>query len=441
MDWKGQRVVVMGLGRFGGGIGVTRYLATRGAEVVVTDLLPADKLADSINRLADLPVSWHLGGHRMDDFTSCDVVVVSPAVDRRNNPFINAACHAGVQLTSEIRLLVQALPDREHIIGVTGSAGKSTVTAMIGHLLRRLVTDRKVHVGGNLGGSLLDQIDQIDKNDWVVLELSSFMLEDLDEIRFSPHVAVITSLSPNHIDRHGDYQNYLAAKQVILKYQLPHDIACAGPGIRGILPAYDQRIVDFESGDIPDIPLIVPGSHNRLNAYLAALACRAATGCELHEAQRRLHDYPGLPHRLQYVGRLNGVRCFNDSKSTTPEAARLAISSFSSGHVHAILGGYDKCIDLRPLAEHAARHCRVVYTIGDTGEAIYRAARAADGAHADCHACKTLEKAVDLATRHCRHDDVILLTPGCASWDQFDNYEHRGHCFIELLRAHGAVVD
>ncbi|MEE8459741.1 MAG: Mur ligase family protein, partial [Phycisphaerales bacterium] len=221
MDLAGQRVTVMGLGRFGGGVGVARYLIKLGADVLVTDLLSRDDLADSLAQLDGLPIEYRLGEHNVSDFTTADLVVANPAV-KPDNRFLRAAQAAGVPVTSEIRLLVKALPNRLRTIGVTGTAGKSTVTAMIGHILKKAfpqppappgdqdtVAATNVWVGGNLGGSLLDRLDEIGKDDWVVLELSSFMLHGLREDKWSPHIAVVINISPNHLDWHGTFEHYV----------------------------------------------------------------------------------------------------------------------------------------------------------------------------------------------------------------------------------------
>ena len=437
MNYKGKRVVVMGLGRFGGGIGVSRYFVSHGARVVVTDLSDEDTLKDSINQLSGLPVEYHLGRHDINDFTSCDLVVVNPAVNRRDNPYIKAAMDAGVPVTSEMRLLLQRLPHREHTIGVTGSAGKSTVTTMIGHILKRMTGNSRAHAGGNLGGSLLNELNSIGADDWVVLELSSFMLEDIDDIGWSPHIAVITSLSPNHLDRHDGFDAYLAAKRVILKHQHEDDKAYVGPGLRKLLAGYYCHVTEVDPETIPTIDLLLPGEHNKINACLAALSVAAALGCDMQSCLHHLRDYPGLPHRLQYVGRINTAKCYNDSKSTIPESAKLAISSFEAGRVHVILGGYDKGVDLTELAQFAAQRCRAIYTIGSTGPEIHQAACSAQGALAECVDCRQLDNAVSQAAARFQPDDVLLLSPGCASWDQFDNYEHRGETFISLINAMG----
>ena len=440
MDFSGKRITVMGLGRFGGGVGVTRYLADRGADVLVTDAQPAERLEASVGQLRDLidrgQVTLRLGQHNVSDFTTVDLVVVNPAVDPRDNRFLRAAAAAEVPLTSEIRLLVQALPSRERVIGVTGSAGKSTVTAMIGHALEKLAgtligpgdsRTPAIHVGGNLGGSLLPRLGEIQADDWVVLELSSFMLEGLDQDRWSPHIAVVTSLAPNHLDRHGTFEQYVAAKQSILEHQTLEDRCVLGPGVaQHMRPMAPQAFISDEQ----PIDLPIPGGHNQVNARLAVAACGLA-GASVDEARAVLSDFAGLPHRLQLVSDRGGIRFFNDSKSTTPEAARLAIESFEPGVVHAILGGYDKGSDLAGLAQCAARHCRGVYTIGATGPAIAGAMRQIGGA--ETVECTTLEQAMTEIASRLHPGDVVLLSPGCASWDQFEHFEQRGEAFTSLV--------
>jgi len=427
-DLAGRRVVVMGLGRFGGGAGVARFCAEQGADVLVTDPLDEAALAESIAKLADLPIDYRLGEHREADFRGADLVVVNPAVDRRSNRYIDAAVDAGVRLTSEIRMLVERLPNRDRTIGVTGTAGKSTTVAMIQHILDH-APGITAWLGGNIGGSLLADLPRIGKDDWVALELSSFMLEDLAGIEWSPRVAVVTNLSPNPLDRHGTMDAYIAAKQAILRHQTAGDVAILGPTVadwptRGRTIVVDQPF----AGD-----LLVPGRHNRMNAAMALRACESAIG---HPRQSAIASFRGLPHRLRFVVERDGVRFFNDSKSTTPESAMLAIDSFPPRTVHVILGGYDKQADLTELAHHAAEHGLGIYTIGDTGEAIADAADKLvelEGRHCRVERCETLDRAVNAARRLAKNGEVILLSPGCASWDQFTNYQQRGERFVEMV--------
>jgi UDP-N-acetylmuramoylalanine--D-glutamate ligase len=450
MDLAGQRVTVMGLGRFGGGVGVARYLIKQGADVLVTDLLPRVELADSLAQLAGLPIEYRLGEHNVSDFTTAYLVVANPAV-KPGNRFLRAAQAAGVPVTSEIRLLVQALPNRLRTIGVTGTAGKSTTTAMIGHILKKLYpkppalpgdqttsTSPSVWVGGNLGGSLLDHLGEINKDDWVVLELSSFMLHGLREDKWSPHIAVVTNITPNHLDWHGNYESYISDKYAIIANQKPRDVAIVGEQV-----PFDKSLAHFSRIGLLGFhaELVLPGRHNQENALFAVGAtsyCLRAGWTA--KATSSLADFPGLPHRLQFVLERNAVRYFNDSKCTTPQAAKLAIESFDPGTVHLILGGYDKGSDLVPLAGFAAEHCAGVYTIGATGEGIKTAAQAAcagaegAGRGAVVVGCGELDVAVREAVDRAKPGQVVLLSPACASWDQFDNYEQRGERFIDLVK-------
>lgn len=458
MDLADKRVTVMGLGRFGGGVGVARYLVKQGADVLVTDQLDADKLKDSLAQLDGLPIEYRLGEHNVSDFTTCDLVVANPAV-KPDNRFLRSAQAAGIPITSEIRLLVAALPNRLRTIGVTGTAGKSTTTAMIGHILNKAfpkpsapsgdqstATAPNVWVGGNLGGSLLDHLDEIGPDDWVVLELSSFMLHGLREDKhfrgWSPHIAVVTNLGENHLDWHGNLTTYIQDKQVILDYQdKKQDAVVFGPKMADLMTARVDCLRQREDDELrllKSLKLLLPGSHNQINAVIA-LDVSGLAGVDRKIGEDCLADFPGLPHRLQFVAEHNGVRYFNDSKCTTPEAAGLAIKSFDEGTVHIILGGYDKGSDLKPLAGLAAQRCAGIYTVGDTGPAIQAEAEAATsrgarGAGAKVVACGGLDTAVREAVGRAQPGHVVLLSPGCASWDQFDNYEQRGERFIELVR-------
>ncbi|MDX1565078.1 MAG: UDP-N-acetylmuramoyl-L-alanine--D-glutamate ligase [Phycisphaeraceae bacterium] len=428
-DLAGKRVVIMGLGRFGGGVGAARYCCEQGAKVLVTDSLGQADLQSSLDRLADLPIEYRLGGHDEADFASADVVVVNPGVDRRNNRYLQAA--NGAATTTEIRLFIDTQctgAGRLRTIGVTGTAGKSTTVAMIGHILAEAHGPDRVHVGGNIGGSLLDRLDRIRPDDWVVLELSSFMLELIDN--WSPHIGVMTNLADNHLDRHGTMGSYLAAKQKIFLHQSEGDVAVVPPMLAEwsmITPARSV-VADpfFYAGQLQ-----IPGDHNRSNAS-SATAAAVATGVKVTDCARFLAGFTGLPHRLQRVAEHNGVRFFNDSKCTTPEAAILAIDSFKPRTAHVILGGYNKGADLRHVALHAARQCAGIYTVGQTGDAIADAALP-ESDRCPVHRCGDLETAVRHVLDNVRPDQEVLLSPACASWDQFDNYEQRGKRFVEYV--------
>ncbi len=429
----------MGLGRFGGGVGVTRYCAKRGAKVLVTDLLDVNELKPSLAELEGLDVEHRLGRHERADFAAADVVVVNPAVDRRNNEYLKIARDHGAKLTSEIALFIDAActgPLRKRTIGVTGSTGKSTTVSMIGHALAEQLGPDRVHVGGNIGGSLLTQLDAINDHDWLVLELSSFMLEDLAD--WSPHIAVVTNITDNHLDRHGGFDAYVKAKQTLVRHQVHDDRAVLGPNVhtwRFVTPA-----VAVCEDEPLKVALTVPGEHNRMNATLAVAACEAA-GYDRQRCVDALKSFRGLSHRLQQVAEHDGVRYVDDSKSTTPDSAMLAVDAYEPGTVRIILGGYNKKADLKPLAAHAVDRAAGIYCIGATGETIADAAETyAQSVSRECpvYRCGDLDTAVPTAIAHAVDGEIVLLSPGCASWDQFDNFITRGKRFARLVAKYTA---
>ncbi len=434
-DLAGMRVTVVGLGRFGGGVGVTRWLCGQGAIVTVSDQASAESLAESVAQLADCDVTFHLGGHLEADLLTADLLVVNPAVPKEST-MLAAAAAAGVPRTSEINLFLQRCT--APVVGVTGSVGKSTTTAMIGEIFaRRFIT----YVGGNIGGSLLASLTDI-RPHVVVMELSSFQLEDLPLVGISPRVAVVTNIQPNHLDRHGTMDAYVDAKKNIFAYQGPGDVL--------VLNAADEELVKW-AAEAPGIvsmfdpagkpfKLAVPGEHNQANAQAAWAAARAFSvaigeaGLCRDVVSEILADFAGLPHRLQLVGERGGVRFVNDSKCTTPGGAIVALQAFEPGRCVIIVGGYDKGVSFTELGRKIASRAKAVIAIGATRESILAAVADASGlgAPAVCRA-DDFAGAVSLARENAKAGDVILLSPACASFGLFENYEQRGQAFIDLV--------
>jgi UDP-N-acetylmuramoylalanine--D-glutamate ligase len=424
-SFRSMRITVMGLGRFGGGAGVCRWLLQQNAHVHLTDCASAAALQDSLAEFSPAITSGRmsttLGTHEPDDFTGCDLVVANPAVPTPwKNRFLLAAEDAGVPITTEIRLLIERL-DRARVIGVTGTAGKSTTTAMIHHLLDR--AGIQTHIGGNIGGSLLPVFESISHDDWIVLELSSAMLYWLgagigyeDAVGWSPHIAVLTNIQPNHLDWHESFEHYQQSKHNIFRFQ----------------DAPDHAVREADEQDLPALNLSVPGPHNQRNAHMAIRAVQHVIDISIPEASHLLHDFTGLPHRLQLVLEHDGMRYYNDSKSTTPEATLLAIKAMDEpARTHLIAGGYDKKIDLQGISD-ASAHLAGMYTIGSTGRVLHQAAPH----DAPAFVCGDLESAVQCAIDRMKPGDALLLSPGCASWDQFTNYEQRGEAFINAVHRH-----
>lgn len=428
-DFRGKRVTVLGLGRFGGGIGAAQWLARLGAKVVVTDKQPADALADSIRQLDGLPIEYRLGEHFESDFTAADLIVISPAI-KPDHPMLAAARSAGVPVTLEIQLFIERCPAK--IVGVTGTKGKSTTTALLGKMLE---LKHRTFVGGNLGGSLLPALPEINAGDVVVLELSSFMLHYLAPLRWSPHIAVVTMLSEDHLDWHGSAAAYLDAKRNIVRFQQPSDFAVLGEGHDAgadFASVTRATIVRYGIEGRPPFLLRIAGQHNQLNAQ-AAFAAASCLGITREEAQLGIAGFTGLPHRMQVVHEADGITWVNDSIATVPEAAVAASLAYPRGHVIQIVGGSDKGLDYAQMCRDLARGCKMVLTIGQIGPMLATMIRQAGGA-ARVWECGTLANAVSAARALAEEGDVVLLSAGTASYDQFPNFEKRGEAFAELAR-------
>lgn len=437
------RVLIMGLGRFGGGLGAARYAAARAASVTVTDRAEPDRLhaaAEPIRDLVDAgKVTLIPGPHDEALLDGADLLVVNPAVPQPwDNPFISEARARGIAITTEITLALTELRQRvapdTPTVAVTGTAGKSTTTAMIHHALQTL--GRPSVLGGNIGGSLLTGLDDLRPDTIPVLELSSAMLHWIRETLpgWAPGVAVVTGFEPNHLDWHGDEDHYRAAKQHLLANQQPGDHAVLAPAVGAwpTAPGVDRCAIP----GIEPTGMALPGAHNRANAALASAAV-AALGPDPEKSARAASSFRGLPHRLQSLGTHRGVLCVNDSKCTTVAATAIAVDAVRerTDRVHLIAGGADKGVDLSALARLPAA---AIYTIGTTGPAIAAACREAGTPATEAG---TLDDAVSAAAARARAGDALLLSPACASWDQFDNYERRGERFAELVERHLGASD
>jgi len=448
----------MGLGSFGGGVGLTRYLARQGATVTVTDLQPAEKLSDSLNALASLPIRYVLGEHRESDFTDTDVVFVNPAVPLTSH-YLDLARQHQVPLDSEINLFVRECCGR--VIGITGSVGKSTTTSLLGSILQ--LHDACTLVGGNIGGSLLPHLDAITSDTPVVLELSSFQLEHLAWQSYSPPVAMVLNLTPNHLDRHGTMRAYQQAKEGILAYQTPADTAILNwddaivrqmasrtPGRQLFYStevAFDEGVycqndtVIYASEGKREVlchatDVSLQGRHNLGNAAAAAAAA-AVLGVPTAMIAQGLRRFQGLPHRLELVANKKGVHYYNDSKATTPASTLCALEAFACPVV-LLAGGYDKGTPFDELAHAARHHTKATIVYGATAakllQAFERASRQeglepTQVERAQVIQCVDLETALMQAVALTAPGDIVLLSPACASYDQFSHYEARGDFF------------
>jgi len=447
----GRKVVIMGLGRFGGGVDAARFAAGAGARVLVTDRAAPEQLRESMEQLSDLPnVEFRLGLHDPEDFATADVVIANPAVPP-DNEFLQMAHRGGKSVTSQMGLFFDFCPAT--IIGITGANGKSTTASLTAHILERArprTTEPgygKVWLSGNIGDKpLLTILDQIAPRDLVVLEISSFQIEQLAQVRKGPHVALLTNLTPNHLDRYGTFEAYCQAKEHLFRSQ-PLDGRSRGVSLFNAEDAIGRIWFEryrgepgrtcrlFSADDVSEevrssYPL--PGRAN-LSNLAAAMAIARCFDVSDETIRDCLSQFRGLPHRLELVRDTNGVRWYNDSKATTPEGTMVALAAFDCPKI-LIAGGYDKHTPFDELGKVIAAGTKVVILLGQTAEKIARAirtAQASDGT-VDIHLVASLEEAVGLANRLALAGDVILLSPACASYDMFENYQQRGRLFAEL---------
>jgi UDP-N-acetylmuramoylalanine--D-glutamate ligase len=443
----GQRVVVMGLGSFGGGAGAARYLAQLGAHVRVTDQRSAVDLRGSLTSLADLPLEYTLGGHRPEDFRSAEWVVVNPAV-RPSDPLLTIAREGGARLTSEIELFLEAVPAR--VVAITGTQGKSSSTHMTHALLAG--AGFRAHRGGNIGGSLLPLLGEIGREDVVVLELSSYQLELLSGRPTAARIeaVAVVNILADHLERHGSLEAYVAAKRRILELLVPggfallprEDARLAGWPVNGrklLFGAADAgdglflRAGEFRAGTeclgrIEDLAL--PGAFQRSNA-LVALGLARCLGATPERLAATLPDIRGLEHRLQDLGTFHGHRVIDNAVSTTPDSTLSALEALAPGVV-LLLGGKAKRLPLDELARAARTRVSLAIAFGQAGPDFATALRA-EGVPVEV--VPSVEAAVALALERGTPGCEVLFSPAAASFDAYANFEERATAFRRTLEA------
>ncbi len=452
-SFKDKKVTVMGLGLFGGGVGAVRYLVSQGADVSVTDLKNDEELSSSLKLLEGLPITFRLGKHYKEDFQDVDMLVVSPAVPD-DSKFLQIAYNSNLRIETELSIFFRLCP--APIIGITGSNGKSTTTSLLGEMLKK--AGFKTWVGGNIGGSLLENLGEISPDDVVVLEISSFQLEYLARIEMSPHISIVTNIAPNHLDRHKTMENYINAKKAIVNYQKEGDFAILNyddPTLREWVSISRQLWFSatkeleqgafFKNNDIIinqdsktnvihiSSQINIKGIHNIQNIMAASYAA-ILMHADVESIKNAIGDYKGLEHRLEYVNTINGVQYYNDSKATTPEAAIAGIKAFENPTI-LIAGGYDKKVSFSKFALECVKNTKCVILIGDTAKEIEGLIQGIDGNNPQPDICiaVSLDEAVEKASEVAEVGDTVLLSPACASFGMFTNYEERGKRFKGLV--------
>lgn len=451
-DLRGKKATLIGLGTRTH-VALARFLVQCGVEVTISDAKPAEKLTLEMGLLGDLPVKLSLGGHFPADILGADIVFVTPGASR-DLPVLQEAVARGIPLSSEIELLFRLCP--ASICAITGSSGKTTTTTLVGEML--MSDGRRTFVGGNIGTPLIEQLDDMRADHWVVLELSSFQLEHMNQ---SPRVAAVLNITPNHLDRHGTMENYVAAKKNIVLHQKPTDWAVLGaddPQAYGLAADCPGRVAlfsarrevkegvwlkgatimlrldgaDSEVCERSDVQLL--GDHNVLNV-LAATVVSAVAGVDVQSIRGVITSFRGVEHRLELVREHRGAMFYNDSIATAPERTIAALNSFSQPIV-LIAGGKSKHLPLDALAERIAAKVRFLILMGELGEEIEEAVRSAPGGDAiPIVRCSSLQEAVSKAGEVATAGDVVLLSPGGTSFDLFRDFEDRGRQFKAMVSA------
>jgi UDP-N-acetylmuramoylalanine--D-glutamate ligase len=415
VELSGKRVLVIGLAR--SGTAAAEVLVGQGTSVVAFDRVETP----AVGRLRELGVEVHLGREEETLLQGIDLVVKSPGVPGEAL-LVAGARTRGIPVWSEIELGVRLLPNP--ILGITGTNGKTTTSALVGAMLE--AGDMPVQVAGNIGRPLTSLLGATRPDAWVVCELSSFQLEDTETLE--PKIGVLLNLEPDHLDRHGSFEAYSDTKLRMFERQTAEDIAVL-PRDFGQVPGGARR-VEFHADDaLPDEPRI-PGRHNRENAAAATAAARAA-GVGDDAIAEALRTFPGIPHRIELIRELRGVRYVNDSKATNVAATVRALASFPASPLHVVLGGRGKAEPYAPLAAAFGSHDRA-YLIGEAATEIARALDSVGVSHVDAG---DLPSALDQAATIAVAGDVILFSPACASFDQFDDFEARGDAFRALVEA------
>jgi UDP-N-acetylmuramoylalanine--D-glutamate ligase len=448
MQFKDRKILVVGAGK--SGLAVSRFLVGKKAHVTLTDAAEPAYPGKELERLASEGVDLFLGGYPAVNRAGFEMVVMSPGVPLTTEPAREAA-ESGIPVIGELELAYYFA--RAPVVAVTGTNGKTTTTALLGEIFKE--SGFKTLVGGNIGLPLVTEVEKYGPEDIIVAEVSSFQLETT--VAFKPKVAVILNLTPDHLDRHGTMENYAESKAgifinqgqddfTVFNYDDPLTVALGNQSRARTI--YFSRRKTLETGGVyvrdnlitvnlnegEEVvcgcnELGIPGAHNLENA-LAAVAAAKAAGVGSAALARTLKQFKGVPHRLEFTAEINGVKYINDSKGTNPDAAIKALEAFTEP-VLLIAGGKNKGSDFSDFAARVRERARVLIVLGECADMIADAVKS--GGFENLFFAAGFDEAVDLAHRNARPGEIVLLSPACASWDMFSNYEERGNLFKELV--------
>ena len=446
MELKGKRVLVVGLGKTG--VALAGFLAGRGAEVIISDKKPESELKENCDALKGMRVTFDVGRHNADILSQVDMIIPSPGVPPFNE-LLTGGVERGIPIISEIELAFSYL--KEPVIAITGTNGKTTTTKLLGEILKKW--GKKIFVGGNIGNPLIEYVDGGERADYLVVEVSSFQLQWVKQ--FHPSVAVLLNTSSDHLDYHANFEAYVSMKERIFANQAPGDLAIfnaddaiageVSKKIRGDILYFSssqklERGIFIDNGvlryrnsggmeeEYPVGKVKLKGIHNLENVMAAVIASRRC-GCPQKVIVEALETFKGMPHRMEFVRSRGGVEIYNDSKGTNVDAVKRALESFS-GSVILLMGGRDKGGDYGILAGLIGEKVKKLVLFGEAREKI----RSFLGKVVDMGSAENLKGAMEEACKSSSPGDVILLSPGCSSFDEFANYRERGNYFKEMAR-------
>lgn len=428
MDYKGKKVLILGLGLNEGGVGSAKYFARHGAEVLVTDIKSGKELAPSIEKLKEYPeIKYHLGGHSNEDIDWADIIIRNQAL-KPDNKFLKYAYDSGKLVRTDIGIFINSV-NPENIIAITGTKGKSTTSSLIYEVLK--ASGKNAIICGNIGKSVLESLDKIESDTLIVLEISSFQIESFDKNEISPKYAVITNIYPDHLNYYSSMDEYIAAKKLISKYQTKADFLFLNKDDTTLnsaefLNGINSEIIFFSVSDLPkNFKPILPGEFN-LSNFAAALSVSKILGIPETEAIDALENFKGLKYRMELIGNFNGVKIYNNTAATAPEPAIESLKTFPNCIL--IAGGMNKGLNFREFSDAIEKYSKEVFFLeGDATDEIKKQ-------NPDLESKKVyndLEKLLKDVKETAKPGDVILFSPGATSFNLFQNEFDRGKKFNE----------
>ena len=458
-NWNNTHTLILGAARQG--IALARWLSRHGSNVTLSDSRSLEQLASARASLADTNVTWAAGGHPLELLDGVDVLCLSGGVPL-TLPIVQEAVKRGIPLSNDTQIFMEVAPCKT--IGITGSAGKTTTTTLVGEMAKRSIQNSEfriqnsVFVGGNIGDPLINYVDDMTADDLAIIEISSFQLE---QMTISPNIAAILNITPNHLDRHGTMDAYTAAKARILEFQTDKDTAILGHDDKGAWNLRNKvkgKLLTFSLNELDDrfdgayfhdgllslregkayVPLLprekikLPGDHNVANV-LAAFTIGHAAGFKLDDMLEAVEEFRGVAHRLEFVRELRGVRWYNGSIATAPERSMADIHAFTEPIV-LMLGGRDKNLPWDGIAKLIQQRVDHVVVFGEAAELIQKAVSAVGGAGVDLRRADNLKEAVIAAAEVASAGDVVLFSPGGTSYDEFKDFAERGETFRKWVQ-------